>query len=141
MENELDILLRRQKVLADFGGFALQSEELDEVLTEACRLVGEAMETGRAKVLEIAQDGASLLVRAGVGWARDIVGQVRLPMSERSSETFTTSGRKNGTDSAGGAGLGGVGVGGSGGIGPAELCRTQSFSVPGITPPRNRRYS
>ncbi|MBQ0819499.1 PAS domain S-box protein [Microvirga sp. HBU67558] len=94
MDNQLEILLRRQKVLADFGDFALQSEDLDEVLTEACRLVGEAMDTGRAKVLEIARDGDSLLVRAGVGWARDIVGQVRLPMNERSSETYSIRKRK-----------------------------------------------
>lgn len=35
MDNKLDILLRRQKVLADFGNVALQSENLDEVLTDA----------------------------------------------------------------------------------------------------------
>lgn len=81
--------LKRQKALADFGAFALQSEDLDAVLTEACRLVAEAMGTKRAKVLEIEEDGASLLVRAGVGWDPGIVGQVRLPMSERSSETYS----------------------------------------------------
>ena len=44
-----ELLLRRQKILADFGDFALQSEDLDEVLTEGCRLVGDAMATGRAR--------------------------------------------------------------------------------------------
>jgi hypothetical protein len=29
---------KRQRVLADFGDFTLQSEDLDAVLTEACRL-------------------------------------------------------------------------------------------------------
>ncbi|WP_114948580.1 sensor histidine kinase [Microvirga calopogonii] len=94
MDKQVEILLKRQKVLADFGDFALQSEDLDDVLTEACRLVSEAMETGRAKVLEIAKDGESLLVRAGVGWPPDIVGQVRLPMNERSSETYSIRKRK-----------------------------------------------
>ncbi|GEP03848.1 PAS domain S-box protein [Methylobacterium oxalidis] len=81
-------MMKRQQVLADFGEFSLCSEDLDEVLTEACRLVGEALGTRRAKILEIQQDGQCLLVRAGVGWDPDIVGQLRLPMSERSSETF-----------------------------------------------------
>jgi hypothetical protein len=40
-------------VLARFGDFALQSEDLDEALTEACRLVRKALATGRVKVLEI----------------------------------------------------------------------------------------
>ncbi|MFL5252188.1 MAG: GAF domain-containing protein [Rhodopila sp.] len=82
-------LIKRQQVPADFGEFALRSERLDEILTEACRLVGEALETKRAKILEIQHDRQSLLVRAGVGWKPDIVGQLRLSMSERSSETFS----------------------------------------------------
>lgn len=82
-------MLKRQQALADFGDLALRSEDLDEVLTEACRLVGEALGTDRAKVLEIQESGDELLVRAGVGWGPDVVGKVRLPMRERSSETFS----------------------------------------------------
>ncbi|WP_336492224.1 histidine kinase dimerization/phosphoacceptor domain -containing protein [Methylobacterium nigriterrae] len=81
-------MMRRQQVLANFGEFALCSEDLDEVLTEACRLVGEALGTHRAKVLEIQEHGQCLFVRAGVGWDTDVVGHVRLPMKEHSSETF-----------------------------------------------------
>lgn len=81
-------LMKRQQVLADFGDFAVRSDNLDDVLTEACRLVGEALGTHRAKVLEIQEGGQELLVRAGVGWAPDVVGRVRLRMSERSSETY-----------------------------------------------------
>jgi PAS domain S-box-containing protein len=84
-------MAKRQQVLADFGEFTLRSENLDEVLTEACRLVGEALGTGRAKVLEIQEDGQCLLVRAGVGWDPGIVGQMRPPMGEHSSETFAIS--------------------------------------------------
>jgi PAS domain S-box-containing protein len=80
---------KRQRVLADFGDFALHSEDLDELLHEACRLVGEALGTGRAKVLEIEAGGQSLFVRAGVGWASDVVGHVRIQMAENSSESFS----------------------------------------------------
>jgi PAS domain S-box-containing protein len=81
-------MVKRLQVLADFGDFTLKSDNLDEILTEACRLVGDALGTGRAKVLEIQQERKSLLVRAGVGWAPGIVGHMRLPMVEHSSETF-----------------------------------------------------
>lgn len=83
-----DQLMKRQQVLADFGEFAIRSDDLDAVLTEACRLVGEALGTGRAKVLEIQEGRQELLVRAGVGWAPNVVGSVRLQMSDRSSETY-----------------------------------------------------
>ena len=85
----LESMIRRQRVLADFGDFALQSEDLDAVLTEACRLVAEALGTGRAKVLEIEPGGESLFVRAGVGWASDVVGRMHVPMGETSSESYS----------------------------------------------------
>ncbi|KQQ15979.1 LuxR family transcriptional regulator [Methylobacterium sp. Leaf122] len=81
-------MMKRQRVLADFGEFVLRSENLDEVLAEACRLVAEACGITRTKILEIQQDGQALFVRAGVGWDPGIVGQLRLPMREPSSETF-----------------------------------------------------
>ena len=79
----------RQRALADFGEFALRSDSLEEVLSEACRQVSTALDTDLAKVLEIEEDGAAALVRAGVGWKPGIVGEERLPFSERSSETYS----------------------------------------------------
>lgn len=84
-----DEMLRRQQVLADFGEFALESQDLDEVLNEACRLVGDVLGTGRAKILEIVDEGRNLFVRAGVGWDDGIVGRLRMPMNEHSSETYS----------------------------------------------------
>lgn len=82
-------MLKRQRTLADFGEFALRNEDLDAVLTEACRLVGEALGADLAKVLEIDHERQELLVRAGAGWRPGIVGRMRLPMGERSSETYS----------------------------------------------------
>src|ERR1700687_3952279 len=42
-------LLRQQTALARFGELALRSDDLDEILTEACRLAGEALGTDLAK--------------------------------------------------------------------------------------------
>ena len=84
----LDQMQLRQRVLADFGEFAQQSDDLDAVLTEACRLIGSALGTDLAKVLEIEADSRTLFVRAGVGWQPGVVGEVRLPMGEHSSETY-----------------------------------------------------
>lgn len=82
-------MVKRQRILADFGEFALGSDDLDEVLAEACRLVGEALGTDLAKILEIREEEGELLVRAGVGWKEGVVGRVRLSMTEHSSESFS----------------------------------------------------
>jgi len=82
-------MVKRQKVLAEFGELALASNDLDEVLTEACRLIGGALGTDLAKVLELQDDGRTLFMRAGIGWPEGMVGEVRLQMSERSLESYS----------------------------------------------------
>jgi PAS domain S-box-containing protein len=88
---DVERMLKRQQVLADFGEFALHCRDLDSILNEACRLVADALGTGRAKILEVQNGGATLLVRAGVGWDLGIVGHLTMPMAERTSETFAIS--------------------------------------------------
>jgi hypothetical protein len=81
-------LLLRQDVLAKFGELALRSDSLDEILTEGCRLVSEALGTELAKVMELRSDGTTLLVRAGNGWKDGVVGEVTVQAVKGSSEGF-----------------------------------------------------
>lgn len=83
-----DELIERQRILADFGEFALRCDTLSTVLDEACRLVALALRTDFAKVLELDMAGNTALIRSGVGWSPGTVGQ-RLNLDERSSETFS----------------------------------------------------
>lgn len=77
----------RQRVLADFGDLAIASDDLQEILSEACKLILRALEADFAKVVEIQEGGESLLIRAGVGWKPGIVGETQLPMGETTSES------------------------------------------------------
>jgi signal transduction histidine kinase len=79
-------LLKQQDILAKFGELSLRSDDLSEILTEACRLVGEALGTDLAKVMELQGDGITLLVRAGVGWKPGVVGEVTVKAAKGSSE-------------------------------------------------------
>ncbi len=79
-------LLRQQTILARFGEFALRSDDLDEILTEACHLVGEALGTDLAKVVELQEDGETLLVRAGVGWKPGVVGVAIIQAKDDTTE-------------------------------------------------------
>jgi signal transduction histidine kinase/CheY-like chemotaxis protein len=79
-------LLRQQTILAKFGELALKSEDLNAILTEACRLVGEALGTDLAKIVELQEDGHTLLVRAGVGWKPGVVGKVTIRAEDDTSE-------------------------------------------------------
>lgn len=81
-------LLRRQQALAEFGAFVLDHEDLDLILTEACRIVSKALKTDLAKVVEIDREHHFGFIKAGVGWTRGIVGKTRLDLKERSSEAY-----------------------------------------------------
>ena len=79
-------LLRQQTTLARFGELALRSDDLDAILTEACRLAGDALGTDLAKVVELQEDGKTLLVRAGVGWNPGVVGKATITAEHDTSE-------------------------------------------------------
>ena len=82
------LLLRQQEVLAKFGELALRSDDLDQILHQACRLFGEALGTDLAKVMELQEDRLTLVVRAGVGWKPGVVGHVTLKAERGSSEGY-----------------------------------------------------
>lgn len=88
-EQRVQALTQRQKLLADFGDFALRCEDLDEILMRACHLVGDALGTELSKVLEIERGEHQALVRAGVGWKPGVVGQAKVSLGERSSEAYS----------------------------------------------------
>jgi hypothetical protein len=95
-------LLRQQTTLARFGELALRSDDLEEILTEPCRLAGEALGTDLAKVVELQEDGKTLLVRAGVGWKPGVVGVATITAEVDTSEGHVDGGlnpRKSGASS------------------------------------------
>ncbi len=81
-----DDLLKQQTVFARFGELALKSDDLDQILTEACRLAGEALGTDLAKVVQLQDDGKTMVVRAGVGWGPNVVGVATITAAEDTSE-------------------------------------------------------
>ncbi len=79
-------LLRQQTALAKFGEFTLRLSDLDQILTEACRIVGSALGTDLAKVVALQPDGHTLLVVAGVGWKPGVVGHATIEVADDTSE-------------------------------------------------------
>ena len=72
--------LRKQvAALASFGGKALRSSEIGDLLQEATQLVSSAVEVDLVKVLELLPDGRKFLVRAGVNWNPGVVGHATIP--------------------------------------------------------------
>ncbi|MET4312731.1 histidine kinase dimerization/phosphoacceptor domain -containing protein [Bradyrhizobium sp. RT4b] len=75
---ELPYRLRQQSLLGEFGRSALQTRDIEQILQRATELCAQGLETPFAKVLEYMPDDERLLVRAGIGWESDVIGQVSL---------------------------------------------------------------
>ena len=71
-----DQLRMQRATLADFGLFAFQCRNLDELLHRAAELVSDMLEIDLVKVLEHRPKQNDLLVRSGVNWQPGVVGHV-----------------------------------------------------------------
>ena len=71
---QLQVRNMQQAAVAKLGELGLGGGELQRVFDEAVVLVAETLDVEFSKLLELLPGGASLLMRAGVGWKRGIVG-------------------------------------------------------------------
>jgi len=80
--------IRQQEILAELGVVALQGRPFLELLNETVRLTADGMNTEFCKVLEYIPTENRLLVRAGVGWHRGIVGKATVGADLESPSGF-----------------------------------------------------
>jgi len=76
VEDQVRKLLRQQSAIASFGSFALRQSDLIKVLTEAARVCAEGLSVPFCKVCRYRPDENDLLIEAGFGWHKGVVGHV-----------------------------------------------------------------
>lgn len=75
---DLNLRLRQQELVAEFGRFALRTDSFQRVLDEASVMAAEGLGARFAKVLEYRPGEMAFLVRSGVGWKTGVVGHGRV---------------------------------------------------------------
>ena len=70
----LRLRIRQQELLAELGVLALQRTSFTDLLNQTARMTAEGLEAEFCKVMEYIPSDKRLLVRAGVGWGEDVVG-------------------------------------------------------------------
>jgi PAS domain S-box-containing protein len=88
LEAQLEARNQQQAAVARLGHQALACS-LDEFLETAAREVAATLGADFCKVLELAGDGESLLLRAGHGWTPGLVGHARLSAGLDSQGGYT----------------------------------------------------
>jgi hypothetical protein len=89
---EIQTLRRQQAAIAGFGGFALRENDLLKILTEAARICAEGLSVPFCKVCRYRAEENDLLIEAGYGWHKGVVGFVvsRADQSSPQGRAFIT---------------------------------------------------
>ena len=74
----LRLRLRQQELVAAYGCFALETDDLQTILDEASRVAADGLKVQFAKVLQHLPEEQAFLVRSGVGWKPGVVGHARV---------------------------------------------------------------
>jgi signal transduction histidine kinase/ActR/RegA family two-component response regulator len=90
-ESEKMLLNRahQQTAIAALGQFAQQTSDVTALLNQAVVLVAQTLETEYCYAFELLSDDRSLLLRAGVGWQEEAIGELRLEGGTGSQAGFT----------------------------------------------------
>lgn len=65
---------RQQSAVADMGQLALETSNLQQLFDETAMRTARTLDVEYSKILELIEDGATLKLRAGVGWREGLVG-------------------------------------------------------------------
>ncbi len=79
----------QQTAVAALGQFALTSNDFSALLAQAASLVSQTLEVPFCRILELMPDGQSMLMRAGTGWKKGVVGVTVVSADPRSQAGFT----------------------------------------------------
>ncbi|QFU84848.1 sensor histidine kinase [Natronorubrum aibiense] len=89
-ERELEKQAHEQRVVAELGQLALETDDLDELMDEAVHQVTTVLDTDFCKVLDLDETGTELLLRQGVGWNDGLVGEEIVSAVESDSQAAYT---------------------------------------------------
>jgi signal transduction histidine kinase len=85
----LETRAQEQAALAELGQRALGETDVDAILSDAARVIARTLEVAWVSVLERLPGDQEILLRAGVGWPEESLGQARFPMSLATQAGYT----------------------------------------------------
>lgn len=87
--DEQALRLRQLEALSELSAVAIRAELPGELMERAVQRVAEVYEADYCKVLELLPGGAELLLKAGVGWMKGLVGHATVGADWDSQAGYT----------------------------------------------------
>ncbi len=89
MKEKLKTFAQLQATVAELGQYALTQPAIDDFLDKVVNEVASALDVELCKVLEFLPGGEELLLRAGVGWKKGLVGKATVDTGDNSQAGYT----------------------------------------------------
>jgi GAF domain-containing protein len=94
-ERQLEQRTRIQEAIASLSNVALFDPALSSLLDRAVSVVSNALDVQFANILELQMDGRSLLLKACVGWKKELVEHATVPADPSSQAGYTLHASKS----------------------------------------------
>ena len=88
-ESALEAYANRQALLAELSQMALAGIELSTLMQQATKLVAQCLGVEYCKILELLDDGSAFILRAGMGWQAELVGNAIVSSDSKSQAGYT----------------------------------------------------
>jgi two-component system NtrC family sensor kinase len=88
-DEQLNARARQQVAVAELGQRALANPPLDELFNGAVALVAQTLDVEYCKVLQLLPGAKILLLQAGVGWRKELIGQATVDAGRDSHVGYT----------------------------------------------------
>jgi two-component sensor histidine kinase len=89
LESELRSRIKQQEALVQLGERALAERDLERLLNDTVSTIAVTLSVDFVKILELLPGNADLLLRAGFGWKRALVGSVIASIGPKSYGRYT----------------------------------------------------
>ena len=80
---------RQQRAVADLGQEALLGNGMVQIMDQAVKVVVETLDVTYCKILELQPDARTLLLKAGIGWPENAIGQASIDLEANSPAAYT----------------------------------------------------
>lgn len=87
--DELEASWDLQTAVSELGLYALRTRDVDELVNVVVRRVAAVLEAELCEVLEYRPERSDLLLKAGIGWGRGMVGNATRPADRNSQAGYT----------------------------------------------------
>src|SRR5580700_9163593 len=89
LESELRSRIKQREALAQLAERALAEPDLERLLNDAVSTVALTLSVDFVKILELLPGDTELVLRAGFGWKKDMVGSILTTTSANSYARYT----------------------------------------------------